>query len=161
MTAYRVHVADEVLADLRARLAQTRWPAHPEGVGWRMGVSLPWLRDLARAWAGDFEWSAVAARLNLRDHRRVTLRGADDEPIAVHVVVEPGSRPDAPALLVTPGWPSSFLEYEGVVDRLAHPERFGGDPADALTVVVADLPGIGLSDQPARPLGPSPGEKSC
>jgi pimeloyl-ACP methyl ester carboxylesterase len=154
VTAYRVDVSGEVLADLRARLAQTRWPAHPEDAGWRMGVSLPWLRDLARFWANGFDWPATAARLNLRDHRHVVLRGPDDGPIAVHVVVEAASRPGAPVLLVTPGWPSSFLEYEGVIDRLAHPERFGGDREGALTVVVADLPGFGLSGQPARPIGP-------
>jgi pimeloyl-ACP methyl ester carboxylesterase len=154
MTGSHVPAPDQILADLRRRLAQTRWPAHPQGVGWRMGVDVPWLRDLATEWASSFDWPAFAARLNLRDHRSVAISGADQEAIAVHIVVEPASRPEAPVLLITPGWPSSFLEYERVIDRLAHPERFGGNVEDALAVVVADLPGFGLSDQPSRPMGP-------
>ncbi len=153
---YQVHVPEEVLADLKQRLARTRWPASQDSAGWRMGVNVPYLKDLVEYWRNDFDWPRVALKLNLRDHRLVTLDDAQGVSVAVHVVVEPASRPEAPVLLISPGWPSSFLEYETVIDRIAHPERFGGRAEDALAVVVADLPGFGLSGQPSRPIGPRP-----
>ncbi len=72
----------------------------------------------------------------------------------IHVLVEAGSG-DAPLpLLLTHGWPGSFLEFIDLIEPLAHPERFGGRVEDAFTVIVPSLPGYGYSPAPAAPLGP-------
>ena len=51
MTPFRIHVPDAQLADLRQRLAATRWP-EPETVpDWSQGVPLAYLRGLCDYWA--------------------------------------------------------------------------------------------------------------
>ena len=55
-------------------------------------------------------------------------------------------------LILTHGWPSSFVEMLPLVPLLTDPARFGGDPADAFDVVIPSLPGFLYSDLP--PHGP-------
>ena len=63
-------------------------------------------------------------------------------------------------LVVTHGWPGSIVEFLDVIDKLAHPERHGGDPLDAFDVIAPSLPGYGFSGPPIRddgttgPIGP-------
>ncbi len=51
------------------------------------------------------------------------------------------------------GWPYSFLSYLDVIERLAHPERFGGNASDGFDVVVVSVPGYGFSEAPTTPVG--------
>ena len=54
-------------------------------------------------------------------------------------------------LLLSHGWPGSVFEFLELIPRLTDPARFGGDPADAFTVVAPSLPGYGLSFAPGQP----------
>jgi len=139
------------LDDLKRRLSHYRRPPAVKGAGWRMGVDLGWFDELIAYWLDGFDWEKVAARLNRRTHLSVPLADEENRSLAIHVIVEPGSGDRAPILL-TPGWPSCFVEFDGVIDRLAHPEHFGGDASEGRTVIVADLPGFGLSESPVIPL---------
>src|SRR6185369_3132448 len=65
---FRIHVADEVLDDLRARLRHTRWPDQIPGIGWEQGTELGWLQRLVSYWAEKFDWRAWERRLNAFDH---------------------------------------------------------------------------------------------
>lgn len=141
-----------VIDDLNRRLAAYRRPPGVAGSGWQMGIDLDWFDDLLDYWRDGFDWSAVAAGLNRRTHLRLPVTDASGENLGIHVVVEPGSGESKVPILLIPGWPSSFLEFEGAVDRLAHPERYAGDADEGRTVIVVDLPGFGLSDRPARPM---------
>ena len=53
-------------------------------------------------------------------------------------------------LLLMHGWPGSVFEFLEIIPRLTDPARFGGDPADAFTVVAPSLPGYGLSFAPGQ-----------
>ena len=71
---FTIHVPDEVLADLRERLARTRWPGEIGcGVGlWReSGLS----QGLVDYWRTQFDWRAQEAALNRFAHFRTTLDG--------------------------------------------------------------------------------------
>ena len=72
----------------------------------------------------------------------------------VHFILERGSGDNPMPLLITHGWPGSFVEFLDIIEKLAHPERFGGDMRDAFTVVAPSLPGYGFSDPPDAPIGP-------
>jgi hypothetical protein len=65
---FRIHVADEVLDDLRARLGRTRWPDQVAGIGWKQGTELDWLRHLVSYWTREFDWRVWEQRLNTLDH---------------------------------------------------------------------------------------------
>jgi pimeloyl-ACP methyl ester carboxylesterase len=99
-----------------------------------------------------FDWRAAEERLN-RFPGFVAEVGSPGTP--VYFTHERGSGAAPMPLILTHGWPSTHREFLGVVDGLAHPERHGADPADAFDVVVAALPGFGLSRSPAEPIGPA------
>jgi pimeloyl-ACP methyl ester carboxylesterase len=151
-TSMRIAFDREQIRELRRRVAQYRRPPGVSGSGWGMGIDLDWFDGLMEYWSTKFDWDNIEKQLNERDHRRVTIGDGHGRSIGVHIVVEPGSNPEAAPILLTAGWPSSFLEYEGVLDRLAHPERFGGRAHEGRTLIVADLPGFGLSDIPVAPI---------
>jgi pimeloyl-ACP methyl ester carboxylesterase len=143
---FRVHVPDEVLDDLRARLLRTRWPDEIEGSGWAYGTNLAYLRALVEHWRDGFDWRAQEARLNAFEQFRVPLAGID-----LHYIHQPGVGPDPYPIVLAHGWPGSVWEFNELIPRLTDPARFGGDPADAFTVVAPSLPGYTFSYAPGQP----------
>lgn len=138
-------VAESDLADLRSRLAATRWPAQwPEAGqrGWVSGVPLPELRRLARYWGDGYNWPPVEAWVN-----SLPWAAADIDGTRVQYLRFEGGNPDRLPLVLSNGWPSSFWELVELAQRLAEPGRWGGDPADACTAVVPCLPGFPLAPQ--------------
>ena len=140
---FTIAVADDVLADLRRRLAATRWPDEVDDAGWDYGANLAYLKGLVAYWRDGFDWRAQEATLNQYAQYR-----ADIDGVGVHFVHEHGHGPHPLPLIITHGWPSSFAQMLKIVPLLTDPARYGGDPADAFDVVVPSLPGFGFSDRP-------------
>lgn len=142
---FRLAVPDEALADLRDRLSRTRYPDQAPGEPWACGTDVDWLRDLVGYWRSGFDWRASEARLNAFPQLRTRI--AD---LPIHAVHVPGQGPNPAPLLLSHGWPGSVFEFLDIIPRLTDPARFGGDPADAFTVVAPSLPGYGLSFEPGQ-----------
>jgi microsomal epoxide hydrolase len=134
---FEIRVSDEALDDLRRRVAGMRWPPVTPGMGWDYGFDNAYLRTLAAAWHGDYDWRAAEAEMNSYAHYRVTV---DDIPI--HYIREPGKGPGPIPLVLTHGYPWTFWDMRKVIRPLADPAAFGGDPADAFDVIVPSLPGF-------------------
>ena len=96
-----------------------------------------------------YDWRKSEARLNAFANFRANVDGQ-----TFHFILERASDADAPALILTHGWPGSVVEFVEVIEKLAHPERFGGDARDAFTVVVPSLPGYAFSTPLKNPLAP-------
>ena len=143
---FRIEVAEAALDDLRERLARTRWPAEPEGVGWSRGVPVGYLRELAEYWRAAYDWRKHEARLNQLPQFTTTIDGAN-----IHFIHVRSPEPDATPLLLIHGWPGSVVEFLDLVGPLTDPRAHGGDPADAFHVVVPSIPGHGFSGPLAEP----------
>ncbi|MWK40642.1 alpha/beta fold hydrolase [Actinomadura sp. J1-007] len=137
-----IDVPDAELDELRSRLLRTRWPAPWPVGGWEAGADAGELRRLAAYWASGYDWRAHEAAVNALPSHLADLDGTP-----VHYLRYEGERPGALPIILTNGWPSSFLELTGLAERLAAPSRYGGDAADAFTVIVPSLPGFGFSPQ--------------
>jgi pimeloyl-ACP methyl ester carboxylesterase len=144
MTPFTVHVPDEVLADLAARIRNTRWPDQIPGTGWDQGVELAYLRDTLAYWADGFDWRARERELNAYPHLLVDVDG-----VTVHCVHVRALGGDGVPLVLTHGWPSTFVELLGLVPLLTDPSSHGID-GPAFDVVLPSLPGYGFSPRPAR-----------
>ncbi|MFI5243517.1 MAG: epoxide hydrolase N-terminal domain-containing protein, partial [Gemmatimonadales bacterium] len=138
---FTVATPDEVLEDLRARLAHTRWPADMSEGGWDYGLSLPYMRELLRYWERDFDWRAREAEINRFAQFRVDLGGR-----RVHFIHERGRGPESLAIVLKHRFPDSFRRIAKINPKLTHPPSHGGDETDAFDVVVPSLPGYGFSD---------------
>ena len=141
--SFRVDVPQAEVDDLRERLARTRWPADQRLDGQR-GLPLDQLRQLAARWADGWDWRAQEAALNRWPQVTTTIDGT-----TVHALHVRAADPGAPTLVLLHGWPGSVVEFARVVGPLTDPAAHGGDPADAVSLVIPSLPGYGFS-------GPTP-----
>jgi len=146
VTPFRIEIPDEELADLRQRLARTRWPEPATADGWAQGVPLPYLQELCGYWASDYDWRATEARLNGLGLFSTNLDGLDIRFLHVRSPHQ-GALP----LIMTHGWPGSVVEFLKVIGPLTDPVAHGGNAADAFDVVCPSLPGFGFSGKPGRP----------
>ena len=152
-TKFRIDLPETRLTAIRQQLRGFDWDAVPtlieHGDPWSAGVDRGFLRELCSYWADGFDWRVQEAAIN-----RFPQLLTDIDGHTIHVLHERGSGAHDMALVLTHGWPGSIVEFLGVIDRLAHPERFGGAAADGIDVVVPALPGFGFSGRPAAPIGP-------
>ncbi len=143
---YTIRIADDILDDLRARLARVRWPDEIPEAGWQYGTDLTYLKQLVDYWRDHYDWRAQETRLNAFRHFTVPLHGID-----LHFIHQPGVGPEPLPLLLLHGWPGSVWEFHKLIPRLTDPARFGGDAGDAFTVIAPSLPGYGFSFRPQQP----------
>jgi pimeloyl-ACP methyl ester carboxylesterase len=137
---FEIAVPDEDVDDLRRRLHATRWPAAWADLDWSMGVELGYLRALCTYWADDYDWRAQERRLNAFPQFRTEVDGA-----TLHFLHVRSPEPDALPVVMTHGRPGSVVEFVDVIRPLTDPAAYGGDPADALHLVVPSIPGYGFS----------------
>lgn len=151
--AFRLDVPESDIADLKARLERTRLPDAPPlpaegptaGSPWFAGTDVGYLEQLIAYWRDGFDWRGQEAALNAFPQYKVRLHDID-----LHYLAVPGKGPAPMPLLLLHGWPGSVYEFVDIIPRLTDPARFGGDPADAFTVIAPSLPGYGLSFQPGQ-----------
>ncbi|MBY4575646.1 epoxide hydrolase [Gordonia paraffinivorans] len=140
LTEFRIDHSEDELADLRQRIQNARWPE--PGTHDSQGISPDHLRELTDYWASGYDWMATQERLNRLPQFTATVDG-----LKIHFIHVRSDRPDAIPLILTHGWPGSFLEFEAVIEPLTAP------PADqpAFHVVIPSLPGYGYSAKPVEP----------
>ena len=128
-------IPDAAIAELRERLARTRWPDEPPLPPWSTGTSVAYLRELIDYWRTGFDWRVWEANLNSFPQFTLPIRGID-----LHFIRVPSRRPNAMPLLISHGWPGSVFEFHKILPLLA--EHF--------TVIAPSLPGYTLSFKPGE-----------
>lgn len=153
MTPFKIDVPQAKLDHIRARVKAYEWHEMPRGDGldgtWAYGANLDYMKKLCAYWVNTYDWRKWEAELNRFPQFKAKVAGQE-----LHFYREVGSGPAPKPLILSHGWPGSVFEFLHIIDPLAHPERFGGDPKDAFTVVAPSLPGYGWSGKPHRPIGP-------
>jgi pimeloyl-ACP methyl ester carboxylesterase len=142
---FKIQVPQATLDDLQERLTRVRWPDEILDSGWDYGANLAYMKELADYWQTKFNWRAQEEALNKFHHFRAEVDG-----LGIHFIHERGKGPSPLPLIITHGWPGSFVEMLKIIPLLIDPERHGGDPADSFDVVVPSLPGFGFSDRPVK-----------
>src|SRR5436190_17176342 len=118
---FRVEVPEEELAELRRRIAATRWPSKELVPDRSQGVQLATVQALARYWAEDYDFGRIAARLNALPQFTTEIDGVD-----VHFIHVRSQHEDAMPLIMTHGWPGSVIELLETVGPLTDPTAYGG-----------------------------------
>src|SRR5258708_19089910 len=140
---FKIQVPDEVLRDLKARLARTRFPDEIPATGWDYGTDLTYLKSLVAYWRDRFDWRAQERRLNEFDQYKTTI-----DALEIHFIHQKSKVPNAFPLAVTHGWPGSIVEFTKIIGPLTDPVKYGGRAEDAFNVVAISLPGFGFSGKP-------------
>jgi len=141
---FRIAIPEADLADLRQRLAATRWPEKETVADDSQGVPLAMLQDLVRTWRTDYDWRRVEARLNALPQFITEIEGLD-----IHFIHVRSRHDNALPMIVTHGWPGSVIEQLKIIDPLTNPTANGAGANDAFHLVIPSLPGYGFSGKPA------------
>jgi pimeloyl-ACP methyl ester carboxylesterase len=136
--SFEVNVPEPVLEDLRQRLAEAVLPEGPDG--WDAGTNATFLRKLVQHWQSGFDWRLQEAAINQFSQFRAPVDG-----LQIHFIHERGKGPRPLPLILTHGYPDSFLRFAKLIPLLTDPAANGGDAADSFDVVVPSLPGYGFS----------------
>lgn len=143
---FHIHVSDEILDDLKFRLQHIRWPDQFDDSGWDRGTDLHYLQSLISYWRDQYDWRRHESELNRFSQYSCSIDGVD-----VHFVHERGKGPNPLPIILTHGWPDSYLRYQKIIPHLTDPASHGGDPEDSFDVIVPSLPGFGFSSRPKHP----------
>ena len=143
---FRIETPEADLVDLHERLARTRWPEAETVDDWSQGIPLTYTRALCDYWDAGYDWRATEERLNALPQFVTEIDGLD-----IHFVHVRSPHPGALPIVLTHGWPGSFIEFEKAIGPLVDPLAYGGDAADAFDVVCPSLPGYGFSAKPTKP----------
>jgi len=146
LRSFEVHVPDEELADLRRRIAATRWPSQELVADPSQGVQLATMQALVTYWGTGYDWRRCEAKLNALPQFVTEIDGLD-----IHFIHVRSRYQDAVPLIITHGWPGSVIEMLEVVGPLTDPTAYGGRAEDAFHLVIPSLPGFGFSGQPTSP----------
>jgi pimeloyl-ACP methyl ester carboxylesterase len=142
---FHVHFSDESLADLRRRIAATKWAERETVKDATQGVQLATMRALAHYWQTDYNWRKCEAKLNALPQFVTNIDGLD-----IHFIHVRSKNAKALPLIVTHGWPGSIIEQLKIIGPLTNPEAYGGSAADAFDIVIPSLPGHGFSGKPTE-----------
>jgi pimeloyl-ACP methyl ester carboxylesterase len=139
---FTIDIPESTLIDLRSRIRATRWPDSAPGRAWDQGTDAGFLANILASWADGFDWRAQERALNSFPQFRAEIDG-----LRVHYIHERAKAGHGIPLILTHGWPSTFIEYLPLVRLLTDPARHGID-GPAFDLVIPSLPGYGFSDRP-------------
>jgi pimeloyl-ACP methyl ester carboxylesterase len=140
---FHVDVPEDVLDDLRRRIAATQWPEKETVADDSQGVPLAMIQKLARYWMTDYDWRACEANLNALPQFVTEIDGLD-----IHFIHVRSEQEGALPLIVNHGWPGSIIEQLKIIDPLTNPTAHGASAADAFHLIVPSMPGYGFSGKP-------------
>lgn len=142
---FHIDVPDEAIAELRRRIAATRWPSQELVEDRSQGVQLSTMREVARFWQEEYDWRKCEARLNALPQFTTEIDG-----VTIHFIHVKSRHTNALPLIMTHGWPGSVIELLDTVGPLTDPTSHGGAAEDAFDLVLPSLPGYGFSGQPTE-----------
>ncbi|MDC1250466.1 epoxide hydrolase [Pelagibacteraceae bacterium] len=146
---FKLDIPDKTLQEIYTKVKNYPWHEMPDDGGWKYGSNLDYMKEISSYWVKDFDWRKQEAEINKFSNFTTTVEG-----IEMHFIHEKGSGSNPTPLLLMHGWPGSVVEFLHIIEKLAHPEKFGGKIEDAFDVIAPSLPGFGFSGRPSKPIGP-------
>ena len=140
---FRVEIPEDEVAELRRRVAATRWPDRETVTDRSQGTQLAKIQELVRYWGTGYDWRRCEAALNALPQFVTEIDGLD-----IHFVHVRSTHPGALPMIMTHGWPGSVLELLKVIEPLTDPTAHGGRAQDAFDLVLPSMPGYGFSGRP-------------
>ena len=128
---FKINISNRILEEIKIKVKNYPWHEMPEDGGWKYGSNLDYLKELSDYWVKDFNWKKHETKINIFPNFKSKV---DD--IEIHFIHEKGSGLNPAPLLLMHGWPGSVIEFLHIIEKLAHPEKFGGNVEDAFDVIV-------------------------
>ena len=146
---FNVNFTEKEISLVYKKVKDYPWHSIVDLENWDHGTNKNYLKELCDYWIKNFDWNKHQLELNKFSNFTTNVDGQE-----IHFIKEKGSNPNSVPLLLIHGWPGSVIEFLDIIEKLAHPEKFGGNKKDSFDVIVPSLPGFGFSSKPSKPLGP-------
>lgn len=137
---FSIQVPQQVLDDLKFRLDHTRWPDEITGSGWAYGADLSYMKELTAYWLHTFDWRKTENEINAYPNFIADIDGHH-----IHFIQVKGKGRRSVPLIITHGWPGSFLEMLKLIPMLTE------DPDFSFDLIIPSVPGFGFSDKIHHP----------
>src|SRR5450432_1538596 len=141
-TPYKINIEQSIIDDLKKRIANTRWADEIENSKWEYGTNKNYLKELCDYWQNTFDWKKQEEYLNSFQHFKTTVDG-----IGLHFIHQKGDGENSIPLLLTHGWPDSFVRFLKIIPSLTKADENGF----SFDVIIPSIPGQGFSDIPTDP----------
>ena len=149
ITDFNINFTEKEISLIYQKIKDYPWNSIPDLEGWEHGTNKTYLKELCDYWISEFDWQKHEVELNKFQNFVSNVDGID-----IHFIKEKGTSPNSKPLLLMHGWPGSVIEFLHIINKLAHPEKFGGNEKDSFDVIIPSLPGFGFSGKPNKPIGP-------
>ena len=149
ITDFNINFTEKEIFPIYQKIKDYPWNSIPDLEGWEHGTNKTYLKELCDYWISEFDWQKHEVELNKFQNFVSNVDGID-----IHFIKEKGTSPNSKPLLLMHGWPGSVIEFLHIIEKLAHPEKFGGNEKDSFDVIIPSLPGFGFSGKPNKPIGP-------
>ena len=136
ITEFKCHISQSAIDDLRSRLRQTRWTDEIKLSDWQYGAGLSYIRELADYWLNKFDWRKVEDEINQYPNYIAEVDGTK-----IHFLHVKGKGKKSVPLIITHGWPGSFLEMNKLIIPLTTNPEFSFD------LIIPSIPGFGFSQK--------------
>ncbi len=146
---FKLEIPDKTIQNIYSKVKNYPWHEMPDNGGWDYGTNLDYMKEFSDYWINKFDWKKTEEKINKFKNFKSNINDID-----IHFIHEKGSGSNPKPLLLSHGWPGSIIEFLHIINKLAHPEKFGGKEEDAFDVIVPSLPGYGFSGRPTNPIGP-------
>ena len=140
---FNIDISSELLEDLSTRLKDTKWPNGKDCSHWEYGTNKEYLQNFVAYWIEEYDWKKQEKQLNSYPQFKCMVDDVD-----IHFIHIKGKGENPIPIILTHGWPDSFIRYQKVIPILTDPARFGRNPNDSFDVVIPSLPGFGFSTLP-------------
>ena len=148
-TPFKIEIPQTTINKIMERVRHFEWPDAPAGGGWAYGTELSTMKEIVEYWLHGYDWYREQELLNRFPHFKARVNDLD-----LHFIHLRSNSPKRRPLIITHGWPGSFIEFMNVIEPLVYPEKHAGKASDAFDVIVPSLPGYGFSAKPAKPMSP-------
>ncbi len=146
---FKIDIPQEKISKINDKVKNYPWNLITNLPNWEYGTNLTYLKEICNYWITDFEWKICEKKINSFQNFKTKV-----DKIDIHFIKEEGSGSNPKPLLLMHGWPGSIFEFIEIINQLAHPERYGGNKEEGMTVIAPSLPGFGFSASPSKPIGP-------
>ena len=146
---FKVDISDQIIKNIYDKVKKYPWHEMPNDGGWEYGANLDYMKEISKYWVSEFDWRKYEREINKFPN---FITKVDD--IDIHFIHEKGSGSKPMPLIISHGWPGTIVEFLHIIEKLAHPEHFGGKEEDAFDVIAPSLPGFGFSGRTPCPVGP-------
>lgn len=133
---FKVNISQDILDDLNTRLDITRWPDEIKESRWSYGTELSYMKELTNYWQHKFDWRKIESEINSYPNFI-----ADIDGMQIHYIQVKGKGKKSIPLIMTHGWPGSFLEMIKIIPMLTQ------NPELSFDLVIPSIPGFGFSSK--------------